>query len=135
MTKDNWHEIKNWRDLPEMAGYEVMVSAVNPFGQRSDFPAFQGYGDFKWYTNDSTKMQDAKSGNNAVNECWKITHWTEMPRYPAKVVLRRVDTNRKTSEKYECTHCGGICYFPHHKHWTIGYKFCPQCGEEVTGYE
>lgn len=28
MTKDNWHEIKNWRDLPEMAGYEVMVSAV-----------------------------------------------------------------------------------------------------------
>lgn len=74
MTKDNWHEIKNLRDLPEMAGYEVMVSAVNPFGQRSDFPAFQGYGDFKWHTNDITKMQDAKSGNNAVNECWKITH-------------------------------------------------------------
>jgi predicted RNA-binding Zn-ribbon protein involved in translation (DUF1610 family) len=135
MKEPTWHEIKTVADLPEMAGFEVMVSAVNPYGQRSDFPAFQGYGDFKWYTRIGSYMQDIESGNNAVSKNFTITHWAYLPHFPSKVVLRRLDTNRSKSEKYECTHCGGICYFPHHKHWTIGYKFCPNCGEEVTGYE
>ena len=134
MKKESvWNEIRK-DGLPEMAGYEVMVSAVNPYGQRADFPAFLGYGELKWYTNDGTKMQDRKNGNNAVRECWTITHWTEMPRFPHHVRLVKV-SYREKSEKYECTYCGGICYYPHTKYWRIPYNYCPMCGEEITGNE
>lgn len=43
--------------------------------------------------------------------------------------LRKV-CERKKSEKYECTTCGGICYFPHSKS-EIWYDFCPCCGRVV----
>ena len=43
--------------------------------------------------------------------------------------LRKV-YDRKKSEKYECTKCGGICYFPHGKS-EIWYDFCPCCGRAV----
>ena len=43
--------------------------------------------------------------------------------------LRKV-CERKKSEKYECTTCGGICYFPHSTN-EIWYDFCPCCGRAV----
>lgn len=46
------------------------------------------------------------------------------------VHLRKVDPRRK-SEKYACTSCGGVCYYDHSKK-PIDYKFCPNCGKEIT---
>ena len=55
------------------------------------------------------------------------------PAQIAKIIettkLRKV-YDRKKSEKYECTKCGGICYFPHGKS-EIWYDFCPCCGRAV----
>ena len=65
--------------LPEAAGLPVLVTAVNRFNQNVVFIAFQGYGDFKWYTQDVTKMKRDGSTNNEVGNGWTITHWMEMP--------------------------------------------------------
>jgi len=67
--------------MPEGAGYACLVCAVNRFGQQDVFEAFTGYGDFKWYTYDATKMK-YPSRNNEVSEAWKITHWMEKPLPP-----------------------------------------------------
>jgi len=65
--------------LPDAAGVPVLVTGVNGFGQKDVFVAFQGYGDFKWYTDDVTKMARTPDNNNAVNGHWAITHWMELP--------------------------------------------------------
>ena len=79
-TVGGWISVDN--ELPDAAGVGVLVNAVNRFGQDSIFIAFQGYGDFKWYTMDATKMAGDK--DNSVNVAWKITHW--MPILPQKEV-------------------------------------------------
>jgi len=80
--KDNnvlskWISVKD--RLPDAAGVPVLVTAVNRFNQNAVFIAFQGYGDFKWYTCDVTKMVRDGSTNNEVGNGWTITHWMEMP--------------------------------------------------------
>ena len=72
-----WIPVKD--RLPDAAGVPVLVTAVNTYGQRHVFEAFQGYGDFKWYTLDVTKMKRDGSTNNEVGNGWTITHWMEMP--------------------------------------------------------
>ena len=71
----NWISVKN--RLPESAGVATLVTAVNTHGQKCVFEAFIGYGDMRWYTLDTTKMQ--KNGSNRVDSCWTITHWMAMP--------------------------------------------------------
>ena len=73
----NWIPVQS--RLPDAAGAPVLVTAVNRFNQNAVFIAFQGYGDFKWYTYDVTKMTRDGSTNNEVGNGWKITHWMEMP--------------------------------------------------------
>lgn len=73
----NWISVKS--RLPDSAGVSVLVTAVNTYGQRHVFEAFQGYGDFKWYTQDVTKMKRDGSTNNEVSEAWTITHWMVKP--------------------------------------------------------
>jgi len=75
-----WVSVKD--RLPDAAGVEVLVSATSQYGQQHVFPAFMGYGDFKWYTMDWTKWDDTKSTNNEVGSEWIITHWREMPEPP-----------------------------------------------------
>ena len=80
--KDNnvlskWVSVKD--RLPDAAGVSVLVTAVNRFNQNAVFIAFQGYGDFKWYTYDVTKMTRDGSTNNEVGNDWTITHWMAMP--------------------------------------------------------
>ena len=74
---NNWIPVKD--RLPDAAGAPVLVTAVNRFNQNAVFIAFQGYGDFKWYTCDVTKMTRDGSTNNEVGSGWTITHWMEMP--------------------------------------------------------
>ena len=116
--------------LPEGAGMEYLVSAVNTYGQRVEFIAFTGYGDypFRWYTNDTHYMEDRFGADNRVSHNWTIKHWKELDRYMT-TTLRRVSDRRK-SEKYECTACGGVCYFANGRR-KIWYQFCPCCGREV----
>ena len=73
----NWIPVKD--RLPDAAGVSVLVTAVNTYGQRHVFEAFQGYGDFKWYTYDVTKMKRDGSTNNEVGNGWTITHWMVKP--------------------------------------------------------
>lgn len=75
--KGSWIPVQD--RLPEAAGLPVIVTAVNRFNQNDVFIAFQGYGDFKWYTQDVTKMERDGSTNNEVGNGWTITHWMEMP--------------------------------------------------------
>lgn len=65
--------------LPDSAGVAVIVAAVNRFGQIDVFTAFQGYGDFEWYTMEATKMDNTY---NKVSPNWKITHWMPLPEPP-----------------------------------------------------
>ncbi len=73
-----WISVKD--RLPDSAGASVIVTAVNRFGQVSVFTAFQGYGDFKWYTMETTKMDDDTC--NMVSSNWTITHWMPLPEPP-----------------------------------------------------
>lgn len=77
-TVGGWISVDD--ELPDAAGLGVLVNAVNRFGQDSIFIAFRGFGDFRWYTMDATKMAGDK--DNSVNVAWKITHW--MPILPPK---------------------------------------------------
>ena len=71
--------------LPDGAGVAVLVSALNCYNQRAEFIAFQGYGDFKWYTNDLIYIshdEDCKK-KNEVSKAWHITHWFPCPSIPS----------------------------------------------------
>lgn len=115
--------------LPSMAGCSVLVSAVNKFKQRTEFIAFIGYGTDSWYTYDSTKQRGLTYGDNVVSDIWTITHWKQLDTLPRPAKLVR-DSDKPKSNKYRCSACGDICYFPHSLS-PIPYKFCPNCGKEV----
>lgn len=99
------HEIE---DEPQAAGCEVLVTVENTFGQISVRTAFTGYGDFKWYTNDRTCMEDARQGNNRLHHAFKVLAWMPKPeaynpymldgRYLLDEVRGRVRTKRSTME-------------------------------------
>jgi len=79
-TVGGWISVKD--RTPDAAGYECLVCAANTFGQKDVFIAFTGYGDFKWYTMDITKIGKYVHGNNEVSEAWTITHWMPLPEPP-----------------------------------------------------
>ena len=67
--------------LPEVEGFEVLVSAINvDNGEKEIFIAFQGYRDFKWWTLDENYTKEKH--NNQVSSEWKITHWMPLPEMP-----------------------------------------------------
>lgn len=126
MNRKDW--ISCSERLPDNAGLAVLVSAVNKFGQRTEFIAFQGYGSSRWYTYDSTKIDYPKTSNNVVSSGWNITHWRPLPKYNCVDLVPESD--RPKSEKFKCTGCGEFCYYPHSRN-PIPYRFCPNCGKEV----
>ena len=79
-TVGGWISVKD--RIPDAAGYACLVCATNVFGQQSVFIAFTGYGDFKWYTMDTTKIGKFVHGDNEVSEAWTITHWQPLPNPP-----------------------------------------------------
>ena len=128
---DEWIPVEN--KMPEAAGQPVLVSAVNKHGQRDEFIAYRGYGFEEWCTDDVTKMQNPQSGDNALVNSWKVTHWLPLPRVE-RVVDLVPESLRPKNEKFQCTDCGGFCYYPHGADITkIQYKFCPNCGKRVKG--
>ena len=131
---EGWHSIAE-EDFPDRAGCVYLVSALNCYNQRDEFLAYTGYGDypFRWYTYDLTKMQNRDTKDTTVSDKWRVTHWRELDRLD--VTELRKESGRPKSERYICTHCGGICYFPHSKHTKIWYKFCPNCGRELNQHE
>lgn len=50
--------------------------------------------------------------------------------YDEKARLVR-ESSREKSERYVCTACNGVCYYPHSK-TEIPYKYCPNCGRSVN---
>lgn len=79
-----WISVKD--RLPEVAGYECLVSAVNCFGQRFVFTAFTGYGEPGWWTNDKTRMRrEIDEADNRLSPVWKVTHWMPLPEPPEEV--------------------------------------------------
>ena len=127
-NKTDWISVK--KRLPENAGFEVLVSALNKYQQRAEFIAFFGYnGSVSWYTYDVTKMRGKDDRDNAVSDAWTITHWKFLDRFPRPVELVP-DSLRPKAEKFRCTGCGDFCYFPHGR-IEISYKYCPNCGKEV----
>ena len=37
------------------------------------------------------------------------------------------------SEKWKCSVCGGVAYYPHGKTAVCKYAFCPNCGADMRG--
>lgn len=103
-----WKPILEWTDLPEYAGMEVDLTVENRFGQIFVTTAFQGYGDFKWHTNNIAFMEDRKSGDNRLSHNWKPLAWRHRPepynpylidaRFLIEKLNDRVKTERSTIE-------------------------------------
>ena len=73
----NWISVKD--RLPDAAGVPVLVTAINTYGQKDVFEAFMGYGDFRWYTENVTRMSKKTDISCEVSEAWTITHWMAKP--------------------------------------------------------
>lgn len=83
-TVNGWISVKE--RLPNIAGYECLVTGVNCFGQRFVFTAFTGYGEPGWWTNDKTRMRrEIDEADNRLSPVWEITHWMPLPE-PSKEV-------------------------------------------------
>ncbi|MBP0989296.1 MAG: DUF551 domain-containing protein [Oscillospiraceae bacterium] len=126
---DEWISVDE--KMPEAAGMPFLVSAVNRYNQRDEFIAYLGYSYELWCTDDVTKMSNPNAGDNTVNPSWKVTDWRPLPRVERTVELVP-DSTRPKCERYRCTSCCDLCYFPH----SAGlknppYKFCPNCGKKV----
>lgn len=114
---EGWISVQN--EMPQKLGCQYLVSAIDNFGFRRHFIAGISIYD------DGFIAEDIK--NQPL--CKSITHWKPLEHYDT-TTLRR-ESEREKSERYICTHCGGICYFPHSKRVKIWYNFCPCCGLEV----
>lgn len=73
----NWIPVKD--RLPDAAGVPVLVTAINTYGQKDVFEAFLGYGNFKWYTENVTRMSKKIDISCEVSQSWTITHWMAKP--------------------------------------------------------
>lgn len=80
-----WISVKD--RLPETAGYECLVCAVNEnYNQTHVFTAFTGYGEPGWWTSNVHYMSRAKSPtDNRLHPALKVTHWMPLPEPPEEV--------------------------------------------------
>ncbi len=77
-----WISVKD--RLPDQAGYECLVCAVNEnYNQTHVFTASTGYGEPGWWTGNVHYMARVKSPqDNRVHPALKITHWLPLPEPP-----------------------------------------------------
>ena len=81
-TVGGWINVKD--RLPDYAGYECLVCAVNEiYNQTHVFTAHTGYGEPGWWTSNVHYMSRAKSPcDNSLHPALKITHWMPLPEPP-----------------------------------------------------
>ena len=81
-TIGGWISVKD--RLPDAAGYECLVCAVNEnFHQTHVFTAFTGYGEPGWWTSNVHYMSRAKSpSDNRLHHALRVTHWMPLPEGP-----------------------------------------------------
>lgn len=83
-TIGGWISVKDM--LPDAAGYECLVCAVNENTHQTHvFTAFTGYGEPGWWTSNVDYMSRAKSPNdNRLHSALRVTHWMPLPEMPGK---------------------------------------------------
>lgn len=79
---DGWISVKD--RLPDAAGYECLVCAVNEnYNQTHVFTAHTGYGEPGWWTSNVHYMSRATSpSDNKLHPALKVTHWMPLPEPP-----------------------------------------------------
>lgn len=84
-TVGGWISVKD--RLPDAAGYECLVCAVNEnYNQTHVFTAFTGYGEPGWWTSNVHYMSRVKSPtDNSLHPALKVTHWMPLPEPPKEV--------------------------------------------------
>lgn len=114
---EQWTSVE--KETPQNLACRYIVSAIDNYGFRREFVAY------------ITTRHDGFQAMDIKDQplCKNVTHWMPMPYYDTTTLRRESD--REKSERYICTHCGGICYFPYGKHRKIWYHYCPCCGLEV----
>lgn len=82
LLKGGWISVKD--RLPDAAGYECLVCAVNEnYNQTHVFTAHTGYGEPGWWTSNVHYMSRAKSpSDNSLHSALKVTHWMPLPEPP-----------------------------------------------------
>lgn len=82
MNKWQWISVKD--RLPDAAGYECLVCAVNEnYNQTHVFTAHTGYGEPGWWTSNVHYMSRATSpSDNKLHPAMKVTHWMPLPEAP-----------------------------------------------------
>lgn len=78
----DWISVKD--RLPDAAGYECLVCAVNEnYNQTHVFTAHTGYGEPGWWTGNVHYMSRATSpSDNKLHHALKVTHWMPLPEPP-----------------------------------------------------
>ncbi len=105
----NWKTIKTREDLPDTAGYEVLVTIEAKYTSLlSVTTAFIGYGDDVWYTMDKGHMQDPNGRDNRLSSAYKVIAWADKPkpynpylidgRRVIKKCSERIKSDRSTME-------------------------------------
>ena len=82
LAKSVWISVED--RLPDAAGYECLVCAVNEnYNQTHIFTAHTGYGEPGWWTSNVHYMSRAKSPcDNSLHSALKVTHWMPLPEPP-----------------------------------------------------
>ena len=77
-----WISVKD--RLPDAAGYECLVCAVNEnYNQTHVFTAHTGYGEPGWWTSNVHYMSRVKSpSDNRLHPALNVTHWMPLPEPP-----------------------------------------------------
>lgn len=97
------HEVE---DMPQIAGYECLVSIENKCGQIFTTLAFTGYSDYKWYTNNSSYKQEPTGKDNHLHDAWKVLAWMPKPtpynpyERDIRYVISRLSDKKKQGKKY-----------------------------------
>lgn len=77
-----WISVKD--RLPDAAGYECLVCAVNEnYNQTHVFTAHTGYGEPGWWTGNVHYMSRTTSpSDNRLHPALNVTHWMPLPEPP-----------------------------------------------------
>lgn len=81
-TVAQWISVKD--RLPDAAGYECLVCAVNEnYNQTHVFTAHTGYGEPGWWTSNVHYMSRITSpSDNKLHPALNVTHWMPLPTPP-----------------------------------------------------
>lgn len=83
--RSQWISVKD--RLPDAAGYECLVCAVNEnYNQTHVFTAHTGYGEPGWWTGNVHYMSRVTSpSDNRLHPALNVTHWMPLPEPPKEV--------------------------------------------------